>query len=197
MIKIACLFERDFAGKKPVLLRTVTPGCGWVLEGEGAATRKRDGTACLVRGGKLFKRFNVKKRAKETRRRLEPSPVFHPPIPSPDTGPTGWRLQGTPDERWHMDAWLGFRTEYLFPGEERAQRRNSEVHGDGTYELLWFEAQWQCGKALESRLLQARPRRGRAPAWTRLGRAPEIPRDDANRGHRLSRMWCWHVQDST
>lgn len=35
----------------------VNPGCEWVLQGEGKATIKWDGTACAVIGGELFKRF--------------------------------------------------------------------------------------------------------------------------------------------
>jgi hypothetical protein len=62
MKKIPCLFQRDFTDKRrPTLLRDVTPGCEWVLAGEGVATRKRDGTACAVIGGKLFKRYDVKR----------------------------------------------------------------------------------------------------------------------------------------
>src|SRR4029077_11262011 len=38
--------------------REVAPGCEWVLAGEGIATRKWDGTACLVRDGKLYKRMD-------------------------------------------------------------------------------------------------------------------------------------------
>jgi hypothetical protein len=32
-----------------------------VLDGEGVATRKYDGTSCLVSAAKLFKRYEVKK----------------------------------------------------------------------------------------------------------------------------------------
>ena len=39
------------------------PDCGWVFAGEGIATQKVDGTCCLVRGGKLFKRRELKQGA--------------------------------------------------------------------------------------------------------------------------------------
>jgi hypothetical protein len=61
MIKIPCLFKRDFTDKRnPVLLPTVTPGCEWVLAGEGIATRKYDGTACAIINGEVYKRYDAK-----------------------------------------------------------------------------------------------------------------------------------------
>lgn len=35
----------------------VNPECQWVINGEGKATAKLDGTACMVRSGKLYKRY--------------------------------------------------------------------------------------------------------------------------------------------
>lgn len=47
MKKIPTVFERDPENRKHVL-PTVTPGCEWVLAGEGEATRKYDGTCVGV-----------------------------------------------------------------------------------------------------------------------------------------------------
>lgn len=47
MKKIPTLFVRDPESRKYVLPE-VTPGCEWVLEGEGAATRKWDGTCTML-----------------------------------------------------------------------------------------------------------------------------------------------------
>jgi hypothetical protein len=47
MQKIPTLFVRDPENRKLVLPQ-VTPGCEWVLAGEGTATRKYDGTCVLV-----------------------------------------------------------------------------------------------------------------------------------------------------
>lgn len=55
MQKIPTLFQR--VDGSPLVKNEVTPGCEWVLAGEGTATRKFDGTACMVRGGVLFKRL--------------------------------------------------------------------------------------------------------------------------------------------
>src|SRR3954468_3271316 len=59
MRKIPSVFERAWDGDRQAM-RAVTAGTEWVLAGEGVATRKWDGTCCLVRGGKLFKRYEVK-----------------------------------------------------------------------------------------------------------------------------------------
>lgn len=48
MKKIPTLFVRDPQDMKHVLPE-VTPGCEWVLAGEGVATRKYDGTCVLIR----------------------------------------------------------------------------------------------------------------------------------------------------
>jgi len=55
MKKIPTLFNRNWEGDHKVM-PTVYPGCEWVLAGEGVATRKLDGTCCIIRDGKLYKR---------------------------------------------------------------------------------------------------------------------------------------------
>ena len=65
MNKIPTLYVRDPANMSRVT-REVSPGCEWVLAGEGIPTRKWDGTNVLVevRGGKCFA---VNKRRNPTR----------------------------------------------------------------------------------------------------------------------------------
>lgn len=60
MRKIPSLYLRDWAGNRNLVTREPNPECDWVFAGEGVATRKWDGTACMVRGGKLFKRYELK-----------------------------------------------------------------------------------------------------------------------------------------
>ena len=60
MKKIPTLFKRDPDDMKR-LLREVNPECQWVLNGEGVATRKLDGTSCMFDGDKWWKRREVKK----------------------------------------------------------------------------------------------------------------------------------------
>lgn len=59
MKKIKTLFQRVIENHEIVdILPIVTDGCEWVLKGEGIATRKLDGTACMVKDGKLFARYD-------------------------------------------------------------------------------------------------------------------------------------------
>ena len=54
MRKIISLFQRNYDGDR-LVRNEVVPGAEWVLAGEGIATRKYDGTCCMVRDGKLYK----------------------------------------------------------------------------------------------------------------------------------------------
>lgn len=96
MKKIPCLFQRDFTDRRnPVLLRGVTPGCEWVLSGEGIATRKWDGTAVAIIEGKLYARYDA--------RRGKPLPNGAIPCGDPDdiTGHNPcWVLADGPEHKW-------------------------------------------------------------------------------------------------
>lgn len=61
MRKIPRLFVLDRVAPERLIVNSVTPGCEWVLAGEGVATVKWDGTACLWDRGHLFKRYDAKK----------------------------------------------------------------------------------------------------------------------------------------
>lgn len=119
MKKIPSLFKRDYEDTRRVY-DEVVPGCEWVLAGEGVATRKWDGTACLVKDGRLFKRYDAKKGK-------TPPEGFIPCEPEPDqtTGHwPGWLPVGDgPEDQWHREAWVG----WSFP--------------DGTYELVGPKSQ--------------------------------------------------------
>lgn len=62
MKKIPCLFVRKFHSHNSfTITEEVTPGCEWVLAGEGVATRKWDGTAVLVMDGNVYARYDAKR----------------------------------------------------------------------------------------------------------------------------------------
>ena len=62
MKKIKTLFEREFGNHKVVkCINKVQEGCEWVLNGEGYATEKIDGTCCMIENGKLYRRYEYKK----------------------------------------------------------------------------------------------------------------------------------------
>ena len=61
MKKIPTLFERRFESHRVVeVLPNVTPGMEWVLEGEGDATIKLDGSCCAIIGGIFYRRYDAK-----------------------------------------------------------------------------------------------------------------------------------------
>ena len=61
MKKIKSLFVREFGEKHSVKATPIVePGFEWVLEGEGIATRKRDGTCTKIENGEIFRRYDCK-----------------------------------------------------------------------------------------------------------------------------------------
>jgi hypothetical protein len=109
MRKIHALFVRDWNGPhKGLVTREINPECRWVVDGEGTATRKRDGTACAVINGKLYRRHDCKKGSKWAK---------HPPadwIACQDADPvTGhwphWAPVGDgPEDRYYRAAWAEY-----------------------------------------------------------------------------------------
>jgi hypothetical protein len=174
MQKIPTLFRRDYEGDGTAR-DEVTPGCEWVTRGEGAATRKCDGTACLVRGGALFKRYDCKRY--DCKRGKTPPPGFEPcGEPDPTTGHhPGWVPVGDgPEDRWHREA----------------MDLADDCGGldDGTYEL--------CGPKI-----QGNPERSADHILIRHGghHLPDCPRDFAGlREYLLARTMegvVWHHPD--
>lgn len=87
MRKIPTLFRRDPDDMKRVLPE-VTPGCEWVLAGEGVPTRKYDGTCVLIqRDGMAVKAFA----RREVKPGKNPPPHFLAVDHDDTTGKTvGW-----------------------------------------------------------------------------------------------------------
>lgn len=118
MQKIISLFQRNYDGDRMVR-NEVTPGAEWVTNGEGTATRKWDGTCCMIKGGELYKRYDAKKGK-------TPPEGF---IPAQDADPVtghwpGWLKVGDgPEDKWFREglAWMDkYNIKKL----------------DGTYELI-------------------------------------------------------------
>lgn len=113
MKKIISLFQRNYDGDR-LVRDEIAPGAEWVPAGEGVATRKIDGTCCLVRDGRLLRRYEVKRGG-------SPPADFEPANEvDPVTGKQqGWVPVGDgPGDQWHREAFaLG-------------------VPPDGTYELV-------------------------------------------------------------
>lgn len=100
MKKIPSLFKRNYETDR-LVRDEITEGCEWVQEGKGYATRKFDGTCCLVRDGQLYRRFEVKK-GKKPPEGFEPASNV-----DPNTGKQqGWvRVsENNPSDKWHVEA---------------------------------------------------------------------------------------------
>jgi hypothetical protein len=113
MKKMKTVFVIDRTARPHTITREVQEQ--WVLDGEGVATIKFDGTSCMVRDGKLFKRFDAKKGR-------TPPEGFIPCQAEPDPVTGHWPMwvpvTGDPADKWHREAFLDGSFE------------------DGTYELI-------------------------------------------------------------
>ncbi len=122
MKKMPCLFVREFHDHRSFTLTTaVTPGCEWVLAGEGTASRKRDGTACAVLDGRLYGRYDAK------RGKTPPPHCLPCDDPDPVTGHhPHWEPVGDqPKFKWHAEARDAIHNQHI----------GSVFLADGTYEL--------------------------------------------------------------
>jgi len=59
MKKIPSLFARNHE-TNGLVRNEITPGCEWVIAGEGIATRKYDGACCMFRAGVFYKRRTLR-----------------------------------------------------------------------------------------------------------------------------------------
>src|SRR5436309_823413 len=118
MQKIISLFQRNYETDR-LVRDEIVPGAEWVIAGEGVATRKYDGTCCMVRDGKLYKRYEVKQGNK-------PPDNFEPANEIDETTgkQQGWVpvSETSPEDKWHREA-LKNGADY-------------PLDHDGTYELL-------------------------------------------------------------
>lgn len=102
MKKIETLFVREGEGRRFMATNKVAPGCEWVANGEGVATRKFDGTCCLVRDGKLYKRVDW-----EADKGPAPASWFHHDDDPNQRSGHGWMPVGDdPGDTWHRAAWM-------------------------------------------------------------------------------------------
>ncbi len=106
MKKIISLFKRDYEGTGKIY-DEIVEGAEWVIAGEGEATRKWDGTCCMVRHNILYKRRDRKmKNGKH-----KPAPEGWEAAQDPDeiTGHwPGWVPIGNgPEDQWHREAFEG------------------------------------------------------------------------------------------
>lgn len=117
MKKIVTLFKRDFDNNAQIF-NEYSDGTEWVVNGEGVATRKYDGTSVLINRGLMFKRY-------EYTDGKNPPIDFEEADYDKNTGKhVGWVNVGWGSEnKWHREAIIG-------GNPDDVQLPN------GTYELL-------------------------------------------------------------
>lgn len=112
MQKIPSLFIRDWDHDPSKVTRVINPECQWVIDGEGIPTRKWDGTACMIRDNKLYKRYDKKFDKKKNKWKEAPKDFEPCQDPDPITKhQPGWipvryeTKQEKRENRWFKMAW--------------------------------------------------------------------------------------------
>lgn len=119
MKKIPTLFKRIYDEKhNKSITSEITPGMEWVLNGEGIATIKIDGTCCAIIDGVFYRRYDAK------HGKVPPANAIACCEPDPITGHWPHWLPVDESDKgafWHIEAY-----------------RNSEGEKleDGTYEAI-------------------------------------------------------------
>lgn len=122
MKKIPTLFERLYENHKVVgIKQNVTPGMDWVLEGEGEATIKVDGSCCAIINGELYKRYDAKKGKKP--------PAMAIPCCDPDPVTGHWPHWVKVDENNTGDRWF-------VEAYKNSRAAQNWSNANGTYEAI-------------------------------------------------------------
>lgn len=121
MKKIKTLFKKD-PTNPALIIDEYNVDTEWVLNGEGIATRKYDGTSCAIIDGIFYKRLELKK-GKE-----QPDGYIVADYDD-ETGKTvGWiKVEDKPENKYHLIAYNKLKES----GQDK----------DGTYELLGYKIQ--------------------------------------------------------
>ena len=114
MKKVPTLFNRDFANNPRFVTQELNPAAQWVVDGEGVATRKYDGTCCAITNGVFYRRHEVKPGG------VEPYGFMLADHDETTGKKQGWVEVGNGNEdKWHREAYAKL-----------------ESKTDGTFELL-------------------------------------------------------------
>lgn len=100
------LFKRTFSGHGVVdIYPEVTPGCKWVIYGEGEASEKVDGACCAIIDGVFYRRYD----AKRGQKRLPDGAIPCQLEPDPVTGHfPHWVFVSCdkPEDKWFFQAYI-------------------------------------------------------------------------------------------
>lgn len=119
MKKIPTLFVKEYTNKHDFVLKNeVTPGLEWVINGEGIATVKIDGSCTAIIDGVFYKRYDAKKG------KIAPEGAIPCCEPDPITGHWPHWLKvdfNNNADKWYSQAYIN---------------SNGETLEDGTYEAI-------------------------------------------------------------
>ena len=119
MRKRPTLFERVFDNHRKVdILPNVTAGMEWVMQGEGIATEKYDGSCCAIIDGEYYKRYDAKQG--------KTPPVGAIPCCKPDPITGHWPHWIKVDRNNKSDIWHIAAYDHSY----------GETLEDGTYEVI-------------------------------------------------------------
>lgn len=130
MKKIPTLFEREYKDHKVVGIKPIltSPDLQWVLDGEGIATEKLDGSCCAIIDGKFYRRYDAKKGKKPPENAIpccDPDPVTgHWPHWIPVD-------ENDPGAKWFIKAYINSFTKAYFNFPDK-----KAILEDGTYEAI-------------------------------------------------------------
>lgn len=124
MKKISTLFKKDPNDLSRVI-NEIDPQNQWVFDDQGIATRKFDGTACMIKNGELYKRYDLKRNRKTGEFPQVPVGAIACQEPDQITG--------------HWPHWIKCdrndpANQYHFEGFDNLIK--ADLFDDGTYELL-------------------------------------------------------------
>jgi len=142
MKKISTLFKKDPNDLSRVI-NELDPQNQWVLDGDGVATWKFDGTACMILNGGLYKRYDLKRNKKTGEFPVVPGGAIACQDPDPVTG--------------HWPHWIKCdrndpSNKYHFEGYDTLV--NDGLLNDGTYELCGPKVQGNPEKSPIHKLLK-------------------------------------------
>ena len=124
MKKIPTLFEREFKDHKVVGIKPIlsSPDLRWVLDGEGKATLKIDGSCCAIINGLFYRRYDAKKG------KMPPENAIPCSDPDPVTGHWPHWIPASASDNDKASKWyVSALQDYIL---------NNGLPEDGTYEAV-------------------------------------------------------------
>ena len=137
MKKIKSVFQRNYETDHKIR-NEVVEGCEWVLDGEGVATVKVDGSCCAIFDGIFYKRFDAKQG------KTPPDGFIPAQEPDPITGHwAGWIKadENNPADKWFWEA------------KRNAENRDGLL-ADGTYEAVGTHFQSNAEQLIHDTLIK-------------------------------------------